>query len=75
MTLLAFILMFNLKKYDSNTFKISFGLFLSVIIYYLNNFLYVLGKTEKIHIIFSIWIPIILLIMINSIYTYKINEK
>ena len=75
MTLLAFILMFNLKKYDSNTFKISFGLFLSVIIYYLNNFFYVLGKTEKINIIISIWTPIILLFIINSIYTFKINEK
>ena len=75
MSILAGIIMFNFKKYKSNTLKISFGLFLSVLIYYINNFLHVLGETEKINIIFSIWVPIFILIMINFIYTLKINEK
>ncbi len=75
MSLLACIIMFYFKKNQSNTIKISFGLFLSVIIYYMNNFLFVMGKTEKINIIFAIWIPIIALILINSLYTLKINEK
>ncbi len=75
MTLLASIIMFYLKKYQSSTLKISFGLFLSVIIYYLNNFLYVLGKTEKINIILSVWAPLIILMIINSMYILKINEK
>ena len=75
MTLLACIIMFRFKKYQSNTLKISFGLFLSVLVYYMNNFMYIMGKTEKIDVIFSIWIPVIILIIINSIYTLKINEK
>ena len=75
MSILASIIMFNFKRYKSNTLKISFGLFLSVLIYYINNFLHVLGETEKIKIIFSIWVPILILIMINFIYTLKINEK
>ncbi len=75
MTLLACIIMFYFKSYQSNTLKISVGLFLSVLIYYMNNFLYIMGKTEKINVIFSIWIPIIILLIINSIYTLKINEK
>tara|TARA_Y100000591_G_scaffold63824_1_gene52402 strand:+ start:75 stop:1148 length:1074 start_codon:yes stop_codon:yes gene_type:complete len=75
MAILASIIMFNTKRYKSNTLKISVGLFLSVIIYYVNNFFYVMGKTEKIPIILSIWMPIFLLIIINSIYTVKINEK
>ena len=75
MSILAAIIMFNFKKQKSNTLKISFGLFLSVLIYYINNFLHVLGKTEKINIILSIWVPILILIMINFIYTLKINEK
>lgn len=75
MSILASIIMFNFKTHKSNTLKISFGLFLSVLIYYINNFLHVLGETEKISIIFSIWVPILILIMINFIYTLKINEK
>ena len=75
MSILAAIIMFNFKKQKSNTLKISFGLFLSVLIYYVNNFLNVLGKTEKINILLSVWIPILVLIIINYIYTLKINEK
>ena len=75
MTILATIIMFNVKNFKSNTLKISIGLFFSVIIYYMNNFFNVMGKTEKIPVTFSIWIPIIFLIIINIIYTYKINEK
>ena len=75
MTLLATIIMFYSKSYHSNTLKISIGLFLSVLIYYINNFLYIMGKTEKINVIFSIWIPIIILLIFSSIYTIKINEK
>jgi len=75
MTILSTIIMFNTKKFKSDTVKISIGLFFSVLIYYMNNFFNVLGKTEKIPIIFSIWVPIIFLIIINSIYTKRINEK
>ncbi len=75
MSLLACIIMFNTKRFKSNTFKITVGLFFSVIIYYMNNFFNVMGKTEKIPIIFSIWIPIFILIFINTIYVTKINEK
>ena len=75
MSILASVIMFNFKMQKSNTLKISFGLFLSVLIYYINNFLHVLGGTEKISVIFSVWIPIFILITINFIYTLKINEK
>ena len=75
MTVLATIIMFNVKGFKSNTLKISIGLFFSVIIYYMNNFFNVMGKTEKIPVTFSIWIPFIFLIIINLIYAYKINEK
>ena len=75
MTMLASIIMFNLKNKKSNTLKISLGIFLSVLIYYMNNFLYVLGKTEKINVFFSIWFPIIILLILSFIYTLRINEK
>lgn len=69
------LIMFKIKQIKSSTFKITIGLFFSVIIYYINNFSYVLGRTEKITLIFSILIPLIILITINSLMIYKINDK
>ena len=74
-TIFASIIMFNIKNIKSSTFKISIGLFFSVIIYYLNNFSYVLGETEKISLIFSVFFPLLVLTIINSLMIYKINEK
>ena len=75
MTIFSAIIMFNIKRYSSTTFKISIGLFLSVIIYYINNFFYVMGKTEKFDILFSIWTPLSILLFLNLIMFNKINEK
>ena len=75
MTILSSIIMFNTRNFKSSTFKISVGMFTSVIIYYVNNFFNVMGKTEKISLIPSIWIPLMLLIFINSIFLLKINDK
>jgi len=75
MTLLSAIIMFNTKTLRSNTLKLVFGLFISVIIYYINNFFNVLGNTEKLSILSSVWIPLSLLIFTNIIYLRKINEK
>ena len=75
MTILSSIIMFNTKNFTSVALKISIGLFLSVIIYYINNFFSVMGKTEKLSITFSIWMPLLFLLIINALMTYKINEK
>ena len=74
-TLLSSVIMLNIKQIRGTTIKISIGLFLSVIIYYLNNFSYVLGSTERISIISSILLPLLILILINCLTLYKINEK
>ena len=67
--------MLNSKKYKSNALKISIGLFLCVVIYYFNNLFNVLGTTEKINHILSVWMPLIVLSSISVITTVKINEK
>ena len=69
------MIMFRVKRLHNTTFKISLGLFFSVIIYYINNFFMVLGNTERISLIFAIFIPLILLSIINSLMLNKINEK
>ena len=67
--------MFKVKRYESSTAKIALGLFFSVIIYYVNNFFYVLGSTEKMSLFISISIPLIGLSIINSLMLTNINEK
>ena len=37
MTILSSIIMFNTRNFKSSTFKISVGMFASVVIYYVNN--------------------------------------
>ena len=75
MTLFSSAVMFRIRNVDSVTFKISTGLFFSVIIYYINNFFFVLGSTEKIAMTISILIPILMLALINIFLLYNINEK
>ena len=75
MTIFSSIIMLGTKELKSSILKISLGLFFSVIIYYLFNFFNVLGKTEKINLISSIIIPLVLLFLTNSIMIRKLNEK
>ncbi len=74
-TLFSSLIMLNIKNISSTTFKISLGLFLSVIIYYLNNFSLVLGSTEKIPLIISVFSPLFVILIINALMIYKINDK
>ena len=75
MTILAAILMFNTKKLNNTTLKLAIGLFASVIIYYMNNFFVIMGNTEKMPVLVSIWMPLFVLLIFNSIGLLKINEK
>ena len=74
-TILSALIMFKVKRLDITTFKISLGLFISVIIYYINNFFLVMGNTERIPLIFAIFTPLVILGLINTFMIYKINEK
>ena len=67
MTILSSIIMFNTKKFKSNSLKITIGLFFCVVIYYMNNLFYVLGNTEKIAPMISVWITLATIFFINSI--------
>ncbi len=75
MTILSSLIMLNTKNFNSSTIKIVIGLFCSVTIYYINNFFYVMGTTEKISIQLSIWIPLVFLTFVNSTILLKVNEK
>jgi len=75
MTILSSIIMLNTKKSSSKILKIIIGLFFSVAIYYINNFFNIMGSTEKLPLLVSIWTPVIFLSLINLIMLVNINEK
>ena len=75
MTMLSSIIMLNTKKFGNRYAKIVLGLFCSVVIYYLSNFFYVLGSTEKINLVGSIIIPLLILSLINIYFVRNINAK
>jgi lipopolysaccharide export system permease protein len=75
MTILAAVIMFNIGYQKNSFFKVSLGIFLSVLIYYINYFLNILGTSEKIPLTISIFLPMIILLIINFISIIKLNEK
>ena len=74
-SLFSALLMLNFKELKSSSLKIALGIFFSVLIYYFNNFTYVLGSTEKISLLLSIILPLITLGLINIFMMYGLNEK
>ena len=75
LTVLSSIIMFNLNKNRSLFFHIIFGVFMSVIIYYINFIFNSLGNNEKIPAMASIFIPLIAISILTGIGLIKINEK
>ena len=75
MTLLSGIIMFNSKYKKSKIINVIFGIFISVVIYYINYFSSLLGTNGKIPIILSVWLPLIILILISFMGLVRLNEK
>ena len=69
------IIMMSTKSFKSKNLKIIIGLFLSVIIYYVNNFFFVLGTSEKINVVTSIFAPLLFFTLINLIFIRNLNAK
>jgi len=74
-TMFSAAIMFNIGYQKNSFFSITLGIFLSVVIYYLNYFLNILGTNQKIPLMLSILLPLIILTIINFTYMIKINEK
>ena len=74
-SLFSSLIMLKTKHLSGSTIKISLGLFFSVIIYYFNNFFFVLGSTEKLSVHISIFTPLLILTFINMIMLNKLNDQ
>ena len=74
-TIFSAIIMLNIGYGQNTFFTITYGIFLSVIIYYINYFLNILGTNEQIPLFVSIFLPLIVLSIINFTSIIKLNEK
>ena len=75
MTALASVLTMNTLQRSTNLKFIIIGIISSVFIFYLKDLSLALGKTDKIPLILSIWVPIIALSLFTFIGVLQINEK
>ena len=75
MSLFSSIIMLNIKHNKPKIFHLLLGIMLSVVVYYINYFSTILAQNEKIPIILSAWLPLIILLIISSIGLVRINEK
>ena len=75
MVIFSGIIMMNTRSFKSKNLKITIGLFFSVVIYYINNFFYVLGNSEKISILAAIFLPLIFFTLINLFLLKNLNAK
>ncbi len=75
MSLLSIVMMMNIKSGLNRVFLITIGIFLSVLIYYINHFFGIIGRSETIPLLLSIWIPLLILLIISIVGLIKINEK
>lgn len=75
MTLFAAIIMLNIKRNKPIIFHIILGVFLSVVIYYFYYLFSLFGKSEKIPLYLSVWLPLFLLSIFIFIGLIRIDEK
>ena len=75
MVCIASIIMLKIKYNKSKIFHITFGILVSVIIYYINHFFSVIIETQDVPYIFSIWGPQMILFLIITMNLIRINEK
>ena len=75
MSILSGLMIINLGK-TSNYLKYgSYGVIISVIIYFLNDLSITIAKSGIISVDFSVWIPIFLIILLNLVGITQVNAK
>jgi lipopolysaccharide export system permease protein len=75
MSILSGLMIINLGK-TSNYLKYgSYGVIISVVMYFLNDLSITIAKSGIISVDFSVWIPIFLIILINLVGITQVNAK
>ena len=74
MTVLGFLIMVRFKFIKTKFFTVIIGVFVSVIVYYLNYFSSIFGANETLPVGLSIWLPHLILLLFCSSVMVKLNE-
>jgi lipopolysaccharide export system permease protein len=75
MSILSGLMIINLGKTSSYLKYGSYGVIISIIIYFLNDLSITIAKSDIISVDFSVWIPIFLIILINLVGITQVNAK
>jgi lipopolysaccharide export system permease protein len=75
MSIFSAIIMFSIKYQRNTILNIIGGVFISVLIYYLNFLINAMGTSGLIPLIISVWLPLIILVFFSLIWLVTLNEK
>ena len=75
MIFLGGVITLGTQSKDSNWKYVFIALFASVLIFYFNRFSAALGKTDKLSIEVSIWMPVIIIFILSAVGLIHANQK
>jgi len=75
MVFLSGIFTLGMSSKEGNWRYIFIAIIASVVIFYFNDFSAALGKTEKLPIIISVWMPILIILIFGSVGLIHANQK
>jgi len=75
LTIFASVLMLNAPINKPKFFYLLMGIFVSVLIFYINHFSSLLGENNKLPITLSVWLPHVIVSILTGIGMVRINEK
>ena len=75
LTVFASVLMLNVNINKPKIFYLLMGIFVSVLIFYINHFSSLLGENNKLPVIMSVWLPHVIVSILTAIGMVRVNEK
>jgi len=75
MVLLSGVFTLGKRSKENNSTYVFIAIITSVLIFYFNDFSAALGKTEKLPIEVSVWMPIVIIFIFGSVGLIHANQK
>ncbi len=75
LTIFASVIILNMPLNKPKFFYLLLGIFISVLIFYINHFSALLGENNKLPITLSVWLPHVIVSILSGIGIVRINEK
>jgi len=75
LTIFAAVIILNIPSNKPKLFYLLMGIFVSVLIFYINHFSSLLGANNKLPVILSVWLPHVIVSILTGIGMVRINEK